>query len=76
MREIILSVKDSSKADLLLSLLADLDYVETRPTEPSAAESRLQWLSRLHTALDASMNEDMPSIVRGAEIRPPVNFVD
>ncbi|MDR2571436.1 MAG: hypothetical protein LBD23_14255 [Oscillospiraceae bacterium] len=77
MRQIVLNIKDSRKADILLSLLADLDYVDARPTETSGVpESRSQWLNRLHIALDASMDEDISLISRGSEMRPLVTFAD
>lgn len=76
MTQIVLNIKDSRKADILLSFLADLEYVDAKPAERKNTETRSQWLKRLHMAVDASMDEVLPLVFRSADMRPPVNFAD
>ena len=42
----------------------------------SQEESHTNWHNRLKTAITASMDEDLPDIVRSKDMRPPINFVD
>lgn len=50
------------------------------PLESSKPEeeknTRVEWLSRLNSAISNSINEELPDIVRSKSIRNPLNLAD
>ena len=42
----------------------------------SPHESRIEWLNRLHEAVDLSMDEEMPHIPRSKEMCLPINMAE
>ena len=61
------------------AIVTILDFPLDRSTseaDGAPGESRIEWLKRLHEAIDFSMDEEMPHIPRSKEMRPPINMAD